>query len=110
MGSSLQGEAIKEVSNAFGINRFYDYQFEDHILSKSENYLPSYYVTMPPRFQSLDFDQTELPENLEKIVERYFELVVNQSMVVIGSSQLDTTSLFSNIVPKRFKVAQGSNG
>jgi hypothetical protein len=110
MGSSLQGEAIKEASNGFGINRFYDYQLDDHILNEPKDYLPSYYVAMPAHFSSLDIDPSQLPENLVKIIERYFELVANQSMVVIGSSQLDATSLFSSIVPRRFKVAQGSNG
>jgi hypothetical protein len=112
MGSSLEEEFTKDASKGFGSNRFYDYQLQDHILSKNFDYLPSYFVTMPDNFTSIDPELTNLDpsEILQQVLERYFDLISKQTMVVIGTSQLDATSLISMITPNKFKVAEGSNG
>jgi hypothetical protein len=110
MGSSLEEEVTKDANKGFGKNRFYDYQLQDHILSKDSDYLPSYFVSMPSNFSSIDPIVVDPVDITQRVFERYFDLVSNQSMVVIGSSQLDATSLISMIAPKKFEVAEGSNG
>ncbi|MDR0674793.1 MAG: ABC transporter permease [Mycoplasmataceae bacterium] len=107
---ALQDELTKYVSQTFGGNRFYDYYLQNHILEENDNALPSYFVQMPNSFSSIGkFDPSE-EGTLEKIIERYFTLMSDQSIVMLGSSQVDTSSLLSSIIPKNFYVAKGNNG
>jgi putative ribosome biogenesis GTPase RsgA len=84
---------------------------QNYILDESDDFLPSYYVEMPSGFTSIGgIDFLSIPEISAKAVERYFKLMTDQSIVMIGQSEVDASSLISTIMPHQFYVAKGNNG
>jgi hypothetical protein len=105
----LQNEMTKDASDSFGVNRFYDYQLQNRVLDTKTDYLPYYYVKMPKSFGSLGkFELNE--ESVENLFLKYFQLMSDQTIVMIGRSQVDTSSLISSVLPRNFYVAKGNNG
>jgi hypothetical protein len=112
---AIRNELTAEANRTFGSNHFYDYEFQKPILQESDDILPSYFVHDPDDdFGSIGkFDitnQDTIKESLERIVEKYLDLLLNQEMIMIGSSEIDASPLVSSFVSKKNKIAEGNNG
>jgi hypothetical protein len=112
---ALNTELSNNANGGFGNNRFFDYKLGNNIATEPDSIQPYYYVDINndanfKHFVYSDDPLVTLPQ-IQYALTNYFNILSNQSMVLIGNTQVDAiANLLNGMTSQKFAIAQGSNG